>query len=140
MSSLISRSCSSGTPPRTRTLAATGHAHAAAESTLSRARAQIALAFHFYSQLFGWQKTDAMDMGPMGTSLPIPPKRVGQLDTAALPEFWQHLTLRRELDALAGGRGSGWRRLDARRKSATARSRSPAWRGPACLTRSADRG
>ena len=83
-------------------------------------------AFRFYSQLFGWQKTDAMDMGPMGTSLPIPPKRVGQLDTAALPEFWQHLTLRRELDALAGGRGSGWRRLDARRKSATARSRSPA--------------
>src|SRR5213593_5139236 len=66
MSSLISRSCSSGTPPRTRTLAATGHAHAAAESTLSRARAQIALAFHFYSQLFGWQKTDAMDMGPIG--------------------------------------------------------------------------
>jgi len=24
-------------------------------------------AFRFYSQLFGWQKTDAMDMGPMGT-------------------------------------------------------------------------
>jgi predicted enzyme related to lactoylglutathione lyase len=23
-------------------------------------------AFRFYSQLFGWQKTDAMDMGPMG--------------------------------------------------------------------------
>jgi len=23
--------------------------------------------FRFYSQLFGWQKTDAMDMGPMGT-------------------------------------------------------------------------
>ena len=24
-------------------------------------------AFRFYSQLFGWQKTEAMDMGPMGT-------------------------------------------------------------------------
>src|SRR5713101_5912523 len=36
-------------------------------------------------------------------SLPIPPKRVGQLDTAALPEFWQHLTLRRAVGRARGG-------------------------------------
>ena len=28
-------------------------------------------AFRFYSQLFGWQKTAAMDMGPMGTYLAL---------------------------------------------------------------------
>jgi uncharacterized protein len=64
-----------------------------------------AAAFKFYSELFGWQILEEMDMGPMGTYrvFGVGDKRLGGMMTAPkdapMPPMWLYYTETGDLDA-----------------------------------------
>ena len=65
-------------------------------------------AFRFYSQIFGWQILEKMDMGPMGTYLVFGggDKRLGGMMTtpkgSKMPPMWLFYTETNDLDAAIG--------------------------------------